>query len=369
MCLPIPYTLSEGIRVDNKQIKSPAKKKGRVIRKQIGLLIFFAITLMGIYWVFSLFRPANGSAKQVEIVIPSGTNAAQIAVLLREKQIIRSPNAFRYYLHWWGEKKPLLAGEYKLAGNMELKQIVKILQSGPNDNRLKITIPEGFTLSQIATRLTEAKIIEGDKFLQIATDRTAIANLKADFPLPKKTLEGYIFPDTYLFEPNTSPEKVVERMLSNFTVRFYRPYQQEIQASKHNLHALVTAASLIEREAKVGSDRARIAGVLENRLARKMLLQIDATVLYALKKHKSRVLYKDLLVNSPYNTYRYRGLPPAPIACPGIAALESALRPEKHNYFYYVARPNGEHIFTRTPAEHEQAKRQARAERQSAENQ
>ena len=152
-------------------------------------------------------------------------------------------------------------------------------------------------------------------------------------------------------------------MLGNFSTRFFRPYQQEIQSNKKSLHQIVTEASLIEKEARVEADRARIAGVLENRLKRRMLLQVDATVLYALGKHKSRVLYRDLEVKSPYNTYRNRGLPPAPIASPGIPSLEATMRPEQHHYLYYVARPNGEHIFTTTSAEHQRAINQVKMEK------
>ena len=155
-------------------------------------------------------------------------------------------------------------------------------------------------------------------------------------------------------------------MVLNFSRRFSRPYQHQIAARGSSLHKIVTIASLIEREAKTQEDRPRIAGVLENRLKKGMKLEIDATVLYALGHHKHRVFFKDLLVDSPYNTYRHAGLPPGPIASPGARSLEAALAPEKNDYYYYVARPNGSHYFTRTGKEHEAAVRQARSESQTA---
>jgi UPF0755 protein len=157
--------------------------------------------------------------------------------------------------------------------------------------------------------------------------------------------------------------QVIDTMLSNFSTRFARPYRVEVGRSGRDLHAIVTIASLIEREAKVPQDRARIAGVLDNRLRRGMRLEVDATLDYAYGYHKTRVLYKDLEVASPYNTYRHKGLPPGPIANPGLAALQAALHPERNAFLYYVARPDGAHIFSRTPDEHAAAKRQARLER------
>jgi UPF0755 protein len=144
-------------------------------------------------------------------------------------------------------------------------------------------------------------------------------------------------------------------MLDEFTRRFYEPHKEEIARSQHSLHEMVTIASLIERETHVSEERARIAGVIENRLRRGMRLQIDATVLYALEKHKSRVLFRDLQVDSPYNTYRHAGLPPGPIASPGLPCLLAALHPEQHDYLFYVVGPEGSHVFSRTEAEHRRA--------------
>jgi UPF0755 protein len=144
-------------------------------------------------------------------------------------------------------------------------------------------------------------------------------------------------------------------MLDRFTAAFFDKHRADIERSSHTLHEIVTIASLIEREAEVEQDRARIAGVIENRLKRNMKLDIDATVLFALGRHKERVLYRDLQVASPYNTYRHKGLPPGPIAAPGLPSLVAALHPESHDFLFYVAAPDGSHVFTRTEAEHNAA--------------
>jgi UPF0755 protein len=303
----------------------------------------------------------------VTVRIPRNATGSRIAGLLYKHGVIRSAWAYDLYLRWRHRGDRFRAGRYTLSPNMTLAQITSDLENGgTRDDRIQVTIPEGYTLAQIASTLEEKGVTGADGFLKLAHDPGAFSGLPLEFKLPRHTLEGYLFPDTYPFDPATPPETVIRTMLLNFSTRFFRPYQSDIGTGGRGLHAIVTMASLIEREARVPVDRARIAGVLDNRLKRGIRLDVDATVLYALGHHKDRVLYSDLKVNSPYNTYRHKGLPPGPIANPGLASLLAALHPEKNGYFYYVARPNGAHIFTSTIQEHEAAKRQARAEREKA---
>ncbi|HZO87952.1 MAG TPA: endolytic transglycosylase MltG [Chthonomonadaceae bacterium] len=351
-------------------IETPARKARAVARRRwrrwitglvLGLLVAAALAVAGL---LPLFRPISTTPHPREVRIPSGVTVARIGQLLERRGVIRSALAFDWYVRWRGVGDRLKAGRYELSGDMTLDQIISALQTGGMEDRIKVTIPEGYTLKQIAEALEAKGIADARAFLKQATDPEGIAECSADFPLPRRSLEGYLFPDTYAFPPHTPPVHILNTMLLNFSRRFVRPYQQEIASSGRSLHAIVTEASLIEREARVPEDRARIAGVLENRLKQGMRLEVDATVLYALGHHKDQVLYKDLQVNSPYNTYRHTGLPPGPIANPGLEALRAALHPEKNDFLYYVARPNGQHIFTRSLVEHEAAKRQARLERQ-----
>jgi len=177
-----------------------------------------------------------------------------------------------------------------------------------------------------------------------------------------ESLEGYLLPETYEFAYGTAAEDLVRRMVEELDRQFVKPNADAIAASKLSLHEIVTLASLVEREAKVAADRAKIAGVLTNRLSRGMKLQCDATVQYALGEHKPRLTFADLKVDSPYNTYLHAGLPPGPIACPGIASLRAALQPERTDALFYVARPDGSHVFTRTYEEHLAAIAQIRGE-------
>ncbi len=335
------------------------RKRGIVV----GSVLFLLLLL--VWRAFVLFAPASHQHIPTKVEIPSGAGVGEIAERLQEERVIRSKYAFLLYLKWCGEGKDLKAGDYTFSPDMPLSRIVKALKSGISEEgeaRARITIPEGYTLNQIADMLVSRQVLSQSQFLAVATDPNAIQALHVAFPLPKQTLEGYLFPDTYFFGHNVPPEKVIETMLMNFFAKFYRPYQQEIAKRNLDLHMLVTVASMIEREAKIPSDRAKIAGVIYNRLEKKMRLEVDATVLYALGRHKSHVTFADLKVKSPYNTYRVAGLPPGPIANPGLASLVAALLPENHDYLYYVALPNGSHLFSRTKTEHEAAIRQRKHE-------
>jgi UPF0755 protein len=166
-------------------------------------------------------------------------------------------------------------------------------------------------------------------------------------------MEGYLFPDTYHIGSRTTEEEIIKMMLKRFNDELVKlDYVEKITLPGLSLHNAVTLASLVEREAREDSERPVIAGVIMNRLNRGMKLQIDATVLYALGGHKEKVYYKDLEVDSPYNTYLYYGLPPGPIAFPGEASLKAAIEPAITDYLYYVAKPDGSHAFARTLAEH-----------------
>jgi UPF0755 protein len=345
--------------------KAKSKKKTPIA----GIVVFVlgGLVVFGL-WARSLFEPVAPNAQPTAVIIPQGAKLERIGAILQSNGVVRSGTAFRLYARYQGGTEKIRAGRYSLSGSMSLARILQRLTAGPQtDQGIRVTIPEGFTLKQIADTLDDKRITDGKEFLRLATDKATIAKLTADFPLPEKTLEGYLFPDTYRFKSNTSPLKILEEMTANFESRFARPYAQQIADSKRSLHDLVTIASLVEREARVPQDRAPIAGVIVNRLEQNMRLQVDATVLYALGTHKDRVLYKDLEVDSPYNTYRHKGLPPGPIACPGMASLEAALKPTESTSLYYVARADGSHVFTRTLAEHEAAKQRVRAARQRSE--
>ncbi len=337
-------------------------RRGGVKRFIAGCLLLLAGCWAGWIWLIS---PPRRAHIPVRLTVPRNSGLLDIGDLLQRSGIVRSGWAFALYAATHRGHHALRAGRHTLAGDMTQAQVLAALQQEePGVEGIRITVPEGFTLEQIADRLDTEGLVTKEEFLAAAHNHALLADLSADFSLPSDTPEGYLYPDAYEFPPHTTAAQVLQEMLLNFGRRFARPYQRELATAPHTLHEIVTIASLIEREARVPGDRPRIAGVIENRLRRHMRLEIDATVLYALGHHKSRVTFKDLEVRSPYNTYRHKGLPPGPIANPGLASLLAALHPEANDYIFYVARPNGAHLFTRTPAEHEAAKREVRRERQ-----
>lgn len=334
------------------------RRRGCAIAGGILALIVLVGLVAGIGWYRTALSPVGGEG-EVVFEVPPGAGVNRIASLLSEEGLIRDEWAFRLLVLFEGMADGLQAGHYALSPAMSAKEIALKIQSG-DVATFTVTVPEGLTIPQVAERVAATGLFDPEAFVAAAIPTTVAEEVA--IPLPEGDLEGYLFPETYQFSYDADAPAVVTRMVRELQDRFYTPNREEIEERGLTLHELVTMASLIEREARVEQDRAMIAGVIQNRLDRGMRLQIDATVLYALGEHKDRVLYSDLEVESPYNTYRHAGLPPGPICSPGLASLEAALRPAETDALYYVARPDGSHIFSRTWDEHQQAIRQIRGE-------
>ena len=291
------------------------------------------------------------------VPIPRGSSAGDIGRILAAHKVIRSSLGFTLMARATGRSKGLKPGAYLLSPSMTPLEVMAKIANGDVCARW-VTFPEGFTVRQMAERLAAEGFGNADRFLQMAL--YGGSSLTSSFHRPNSSLEGYLFPDTYLIPLGGSEEALIQEMLDCFDRKVVETLAAAMAKSDMSLHEVVTLASLIEREARIPKDRALISAVLRNRLRRGMRLECDATVLYALGRHKNRVFYKDLDVDSPYNTYRYPGLPPGPIANPGLACIEAALHPAQADYLYYVARPDGSHIFSHSMAEHERAKQAAR---------
>jgi len=269
---------------------------------------------------------------------------------LEREGLIRRAWIFIHLAKRQGKAASLQAGQYELSPHLTPQEILDRLTAGEVAVRW-ITFPEGFTLRQMAERWEQEGFGPAAEYLRWATERASEFGVKG---LPVgQTLEGYLFPDTYRLPVGASARDLIALQVK----RFEEVYADLVKTAQPRLsrHEIVALASLVEREARTERDRPLIAGVLYNRLERHWRLECDASVLYALGEHKSRVLYRDLRVDSPYNTYRYAGLPPGPIANPGRASLAAALHPAKTEALYYVARPDGSHVFSRTLAEHRRA--------------
>jgi UPF0755 protein len=273
---------------------------------------------------------------KARVIVPRGTTVAGIATLLRDSGVIRSALAFRVLARLKGDGAELRAGAYAFAPHETMDEVLDQLASGGAQVATWVTIPEGFTAAQIAARLHAEGLGDAAAF------RKAFAGH-----------EGFLFPSTYLVPFAASPDDVRGMMTGEFARELPKDAAARAKALHVTLPQAVTVASLIEREAKVEADRPKIAGVIYNRLAQGMPLQIDASLEYALPEHKTALSLHDVQRDSPYNTYRHAGLPPTPIANPGLPSLQAALHPEQTDALYYVYCGNGHHVFAKTFAEHQ----------------
>jgi UPF0755 protein len=258
---------------------------------------------------------------------------------------------FRVYARLRSRDRNIQAGTYLLRRGTSWNDLIEALNGG-DVAAGRITVPEGFSIAQITPMLVRALGVAPES-VDVAVRDSA---LRARLGVPTETLEGYLFPDTYTFPPGTSARQAVAEMTQRFERAWTPEYASKLTALGISRHQAVTMASIVEKEAKLPEERAVIAAVYYNRLRDQMPLQADPTVQYALGHHVERVLYRDLTVESPYNTYLHPGLPPGPIASPGGASLLAAVSPAKVPYLYFVAAPDGHHEFRTTLAEHDQAK-------------
>ena len=291
--------------------------------------------------------PITSSKEIVNITIASGSSTTVIAKQLTTNNLIRSPLAFKLLVRYRGIGTQLRAGNYQLSRDMSLTRILDELKKGQIEYQT-FTVPEGITAAAIAELWEESKFGTADAF-QEAIETPDL--LEKHVP-EGVTAEGYLFPDTYKFAKGSTVETVVKMMLAESTERWTDTLVEEAETLGLTRHQVITLASIIQREAGSTAEIPRIAGVFHNRLNDNWRLQADPTVLYALGDPKRLLTREDLKVESPYNTYLHKGLPPGPIGNPGMAAILGALRPEETSYYYFVAIEKGKHHFSETLAEH-----------------
>ena len=325
----------------------------------IGICLLAALLSGGYFWhLVSQYQPVNAAdTRVISVEIPQGSSAGAMGNILKEAGLIRNAKVFVSYCKNNGLDQELKAGFYSLSPSQSIQEIADIIATGAVTQE-RVTIPEGYTVQQIGNLLMDRGLVKESDWQQALTLTYEDYSFLPPASSEGSRLEGYLFPDTYFVAPYTNAAQIIDMMLR----RFQQVWQEEslfeqLEASGRSQHEIVTIASMIEREAMVKSEMPRIAGVIYNRLGINMPLQIDATILFALQEHKDKVLLRDLEVASPYNTYRNVGLPPGPIANPGATAMKAALAPEEHNYYYYVAKGNGEHEFNRTFDKHLEAQR------------
>ena len=320
------------------------RKKGLGAAGFLLMLFLVAVVAVGVtgWAVFTPFGPSS----ETFVDIPTGSSTTYIARQLQASGIIRNQLAFDLWR--WIRRGKLKAGEYRFDHPMPLTAVYEEIARG-EVYTVAVTVPEGATLFEVANRLEQAGISSREDFLN---EQPRLAELVADIDPQAKTLEGYLFPDTYKFPRRTSATQIAAAM-----VRRFRTMAAEI-GLKENVHNVVTLASLVERETALEPERPLVASVLENRLAKHMPLMTDPSVIYGLEARdqwRGAIYKSDLSRDTPYNTYLHPGLPPGPIANPGLPSLRAALNPPQTNYFYFVAagaNPQGKSLFSTTLEEH-----------------
>jgi len=306
---------------------------------------------IGIYIYYSPCQTSDFGDKPRDLLIRHGDSVYDIAYKLKQTEAISSEMLFVAYARIFGYSTKLKAGRYIIEPESNYAKIFDMLTKGISVP-YNVTILEGLTLDQIADELAANLTFTREQFLAACSDKILLDSLN----VPANNVEGYLFPDTYNFFYDESPHSVVIKMLSNFYANLPDSFEQKAKARGLNFHEAITLASLIEREAMLNSERPIISAVYHSRLKKGMRLQCDPTVIYALGGINRRLYYKDLKINSPYNTYENYGLPPGPICSPGKASLKAAVNPAAVDYLYFVAKGDGSHIFSRSNDEHINAK-------------
>ncbi|MCA1031852.1 endolytic transglycosylase MltG [Bacillus timonensis] len=350
------------------------QKEARLIRR-IVLIIFIILLLTisgliggGYLYIKSALEPVDPtSSETVEVTIPIGSSPTTIAKILEENGIVKNAKVFRYYTKFKNESG-FQAGDYTLSPSMTFKDIISNLKTGRivEEVVFRLTIPEGKQIVQIAKIIGEKTGHKEEDVLNKLNDQKYIEKLMSIYPSIltdvilgediKYPLEGYLFPATYPFyKEDPSIEEIIETMLDK-TEEIVGKYESEMVAREFSVHELLTMASLIEEEATEKADREKISSVFYNRIEIGMPLQTDPTVLYALGEHKDRVLYKDLEIQDPYNTYVNVGLTPGPIANAGEMSIVAALNPADTDNLYFLATSAGDVLFSRTLQEHNEKK-------------
>jgi UPF0755 protein len=330
--------------------------------KKIKLIVVFIfiigfITASFFYLHFKVYRVASNLNREVEFKIEKGENTLKIGENLEEEKIISGKYYFAYYIWKSGLKGKIVAGKYILPPHLSIPEIAVIITTGEiQSGQIKITFPEGWMIKDMKERLRNNNF-NVDKFDDLVTNPPYFSDKYGyEFlsQVPKgKNLEGYLFPDTYYFGKNATSEEMIKKMLDNFNDKLTPDLQTEINSQGKTIYEIVTMASIIEGEVKSAEDRKIVSGIFWNRIKNGQALQSCATLAFVLGENKKQYSFEDTRVESPYNCYLNKGLPPGPINNPGLVSIMAAIYPIATDYNYFLTDPaTGKTIFSKTIEEH-----------------
>lgn len=328
------------------------KKKNRFKKVLIALSLLVLLFIVGSYYFIQKgLKPVDVDNDEViEVEIPMGSSKNEIANILEEKELIDNSFIYNLYLQF-SDKKEFKAGRYLMSPSMSLEEIIHYLNEGGSpikpEPTTHLTVAEGLTIEKIAEQVEKQTDFSNENFMNIIQDQEFIKGLCEEYPdlltdalksssETRYTMEGYLYPATYDVYEETKLKDLIEEMVKEMD-RVIKPYYEEIKNQKNTIHEILTLASYIEGEGVSDEDRELISGVFYNRLEEGMLLRTDPSISYALGEHRERILYEDLEIDSPYNTYKYSGIGPGPVNNPSKSAIKASINPAQTDYLFFLA--------------------------------
>lgn len=336
------------------------EKSNKKSKKWILIIVAVVVVaaIVAVIGLNNMGKPVDPKSKnKVSVTVEKGQSTEGIGESLHEKGLINSVFSFKLKSKMAGNDGKYQPGVYSLSKSQSIDEMMNVIVSGKSDVT-RFTIPEGYTTEQTKNALVKTELVTEESFWDAVEDTELDYEFLKDAPNDERKLEGFLYPDTYEVYKNATADDIIHRMLAQFDSLFSDEFYKRAKELNMSVRDIVTIASLIERETKVPDERAKVASVIYNRIDKGMYLQIDATIQYILDEPKEHLLYSDLKIESPYNTYLYDGLPPGPICSPRLDSIKAALYPDKTDYLYYVATPelDGTHNFSATAAEFEKNK-------------
>lgn len=325
------------------------------------VIILGVIATCGFLYFKAGNKPLDNDGKNITIIVSEGDTLYNIFQDLNNEKVMNNVSFAKLYIKTNNINTDVRVGRYEIPDDVDMKELISILGKGTSDDEVRFTIPEGYNIEDIANKLDEEGIVTKEDFLEAVKNYKDIPDYIKKDDTRRYQLEGYLFPDTYSFQKGVTSNHIIDSMLKQFNTVFNDILKElNIDRSTVDIDNIVTKASVIEEEAKSDEDRYLISSVIDNRIKKNMMLQIDATVIYAHGYHKEVLYNKDLTIDSKYNTYKYYGLPVGPISNPGKESIKAAMQPKETNYIYYIWTGKGNtHFFTDSYSEFLEKKREA----------
>jgi UPF0755 protein len=325
--------------------------------KKIIILLILLAAIISLYPLKMIYYGEKNLGEERRLIVQEGEGAKKISQNLAKEGLIKSTFIFEAYLWLRGVEDNLQVGEYYLKPGISIRELVDILTSGKGNKEMEIKIIEGWNNREIAEYLENKGVMGKNVFQEGIKNYRNIDSYEFLKDKPAEVdLEGFLFPDTYRIYRDAKAGDIIKKMLNNFDQKLRVEMREDIKSSKRTIFEVITMASILEKEVSGENDRAIVADILYKRLKVGMPLQVDSTINYITGKGVSRASLEDTKINSPYNTYKNRGLPPGPISNPGLNAIEAAIYPIKNNYWYFLTTSNGKTIFSKTLEDHNIAK-------------